>query len=214
MLDAFQDPRYMKIDGRNIFCVYRPTDLKEPKLFIDTWRELAEREGISGFYFIAITDYPWKIPKDGYDACTTNPPVGMLPYQGIESLNEEIEREMRAAGIIGGEKQQLPQIYSYETFIRNAFPKVTRRSEFYPCVVPNWDNTPRSGVNGFALHGSTPELYGEHLREAVKLVANRMPDQRIIFVKSWNEWAETNCLEPDMRWGRAYLEETLKAVAL
>ncbi len=212
MLDAFQDPRYMKIDGRNIFCVYRPTDLKEPKLFIDTWRELAEREGISGFYFIAITDYPWKIPKDGYDACTTNPPVGMLPYQGIESLNEEIEREMRAAGIIGGEKQQLPQIYSYETFIRNAFPKVTRRSEFYPCVGPNWDNTPRSGVNGFALHGSTPELYGEHLREAVKLVANRMPDQRIIFVKSWNEWAETNCLEPDLRWGRAYLEQTLKSI--
>jgi len=208
MLDAFHDSRYMKINGRNIFCVYRPTDLVEPKLFMDTWRELSSREGAPDFHFIAITDYSWKIPKDGYDACTTNPPVGMLPYQGIKSLTDEIEREMRDSGIWEQGKTKLPQVYSYATFIRNAFPKVTRHSEFYPCVVPNWDNTPRSGTNGFALHGSTPELYGEHLREAVDLVVNRDPDERVIFVKSWNEWAETNCLEPDLKWGRAYLEQT------
>ncbi len=200
MIEAFRDPRYLKVDGRNIFCVYRPTDLREGRVFMDTWRQLAEKEGIPGFYFIAITDYPWEIPGDGYDACTTNPPVGMLPYQGIQSIDGEI------AGTLSSTK--LPQIYSYETFIRNAFPENTRRAEFYPCVVPNWDNTPRSGANGFVLMGSTPELYAEHLREAVSLVADRVPDRRVVFVKSWNEWAETNYLEPDLRWGRAYLEQT------
>lgn len=213
MLNAFQDQRYMKIDGRNIFCVYRPGDLEESKVFMDTWRELAEREGAPGFYFIAITDYPWRIPENGYDACTTNPPVGMLPYQGIQSLNKNIEREMGMTELVENESVQLPQIYSYETFIRNAFPEATRNPKFYPCVVPNWDNTPRSGVNGFALHGSTPELYAEHLREAIDLVADRALDQRVVFVKSWNEWAETNYLEPDARWGRRYLEESFRVIS-
>jgi Glycosyltransferase WbsX len=206
MLNAFRDPRYMKVDNRNIFCIYRPFDLGEPKLFMDTWRELAAKEGIAGFYFVAITDYPWKRPEDGYDAFTTNPPVAMLTYQGVKSLNEEIERTFPH------EKPQLPKIYSYETFVRNAFPGRTRRKEFYPCVVPNWDNTPRSGVNGFVLHGATPDLYAEHLREAVGLVADRAPDHRVVFVKSWNEWAETNYLEPDLRWGKAYLEKTLNGI--
>ena len=109
------------------------------------------------------------------------------------------------------ERPQLPQIYSYEAFVLNAFPEKTRRADFYPCVVPNWDNTPRSGLNGLVLHGSTPELYAEHLCEAVGLVADRTPDQRVVFIKSWNEWAETNYLEPDLRWGNAYLENTLRA---
>ncbi|MCD4743967.1 MAG: glycoside hydrolase family 99-like domain-containing protein [Desulfobacteraceae bacterium] len=212
MLDAFHDHRYMKIDGRNIFCVYRPTDLQKPKFFMDTFRELAERENAPGFYFIAITDYPWKIPKDGYDACTTNPPVGMLPYQGVASLNDEIKKEIYESKSSKFKNIRLPQIYSYKSFIRNAFPEVTRSSEFYPCVVPNWDNTPRSGVNGFVLHGSNPELYGKHLREAVDLVSDRKPDQRVVFVKSWNEWAETNYLEPDLRWGRAYLDQTVNVI--
>jgi glycosyltransferase involved in cell wall biosynthesis/predicted nucleic acid-binding Zn-ribbon protein len=206
MLEAFRDSRYMKVDGRNIFCVYRPYDLEGAKLFMDTWRGLAEKEGIPGFYFIAITDYPWKKPEDGYDAFTTNPPVGMLTHQGIKSLNEEIER------IYHNEQPKLPRIYSYEAFVRNAFPKRTRQLEFYPCIVPNWDNTPRSGVNGFVLHGSTPELFAEHLREAAGLVADRDQDRRVVFIKSWNEWAETNYLEPDLKWGKEYLEKTLETV--
>ena len=212
MLDAFCDPRYLKVDGRNIFCVYRPYALEEPKLFMDTWRELAEKENIPGFYFIAITDYQWIIPEDGYDACTTNPPVAMLTCQGVESINEEIEREILKWRYFSKEMPQLPQIYSYEAFVRNAFPAKTRRADFYPCVVPNWDNTPRSGLNGFVLHNSTPALYGRHLGEAVSLVADRAHDQRVVFIKSWNEWAETNYLEPDLRWGKAYLEKTLQVL--
>jgi lipopolysaccharide biosynthesis protein len=212
MLEAFRDPRYMKIDGRNIFCIYRPGDLKEPRLFMGIWQELASKEGIPGFYFIAITDYPWKVPDDGYDACTTNPPVAMLTHQGIQPLNGEIKPPLKC-GFSSQDKPQLPQVYSYESFVKHAFPETTRRDDFYPCVVPNWDNTPRSGSNGFALHGATPEIYSQHLKEAVSLVADRTPDQRIIFVKSWNEWAETNYIEPDLRWGHRYLQETLKAVS-
>jgi len=213
MLEAFQDRRYMKIDGRNIFCIYRMGELEEATLFFSTWRELAVKEGIPDFYFIGIADYPWRMSDEGYDGFTTNPPVGQLPYTGVEPINEQVEQDLRNAGLFKEEEKKLPQIYPYEVFKQHAFPEATRRAEFYPCVVPRWDNTPRSGTNGFVLHGSTPELYAEHLREAVDLVADREPDQRVIFVKSWNEWAETNYLEPDLRWGHKYLEATLKAIS-
>lgn len=212
MLDAFRDRRYMKIDGKNIFAVYKPRDLKEPKLFMDTWRELAVKEDLAGFYFIAMVDYPWDTVDGGYDAFTANPPVAMVTRQMAQPLNEEIEKETLKWRYFSKEKPRLPQVFSYEAFVANAFPEKTRRSDFYPCVVPNWDNTPRSGFNGFVLQESTPELYGRHLDEAVSLVADRAQDQRVVFIKSWNEWAETNYLEPDLRWGRAYLERTLKAV--
>jgi hypothetical protein len=34
----------------------------------------------------------------------------------------------------------------------------------------------------------------------------RPTQQNLIFIKSWNEWAEGNHLEPDLRFGMSYLE--------
>ena len=78
--------------------------------------------------------------------------------------------------------------------------------------LPNWDNTPRSGALGRVLHGSTPALFGRHLREALELVADAPLERRIVFVKSWNEWAEGNHLEPDLRHGHDYLDVIAKVV--
>jgi hypothetical protein len=76
----------------------------------------------------------------------------------------------------------------------------------FPSVVPNWDNTPRCGREGYVLKDSTPELFRMYLKAVIAQVSDRELDRRVIFVKSWNEWAEGNYLEPDLRFGRAYLE--------
>ena len=54
-------------------------------------------------------------------------------------------------------------------------------------VVPNWDNTARSGQRGRVLRDSTPELFGRHLRDGFALVKDEPREHRIVFVKSWNE---------------------------
>ncbi len=79
----------------------------------------------------------------------------------------------------------------------------------YPCVLTNWDDTPRWGRRGYVLVDPDADDLSEHVRTAVRLVADRAPDERIAFVKSWNEWAEGNHLEPDRRHGRRRLEAVL-----
>ena len=84
--------------------------------------------------------------------------------------------------------------------------------EYYPCVIPNWDNTPRSGLNGFIAINSSPDLFKNQVFKAIKRVKDYPQNHRIIFVKSWNEWAEGNYLEPDMRFGHQYLQAMHEAV--
>jgi len=78
--------------------------------------------------------------------------------------------------------------------------------------MPNWDNTPRAKRDGWVIEGGTPEAYAMLVSDAIKQVQSRPWERRIVFVKSWNEWAEGNYLEPDQRWRRGYLEATRGAV--
>jgi len=83
----------------------------------------------------------------------------------------------------------------------------------YPCILSNWDDTPRWGRRGYVLLDPDVGALTEHVRAAVRLLAERAPDERIAFVKSWNEWAEGNHLEPDRRHGRRRLEAVLAGLA-
>jgi hypothetical protein len=99
-----------------------------------------------------------------------------------------------------------PTVFLYKDYIKFALPGLCEDFDEYPCVIPNWDNTARCGSRAHILHDSTPELFRLHLRKAIEQVSQRIPEKRIVFVKSWNEWAEGNCLEPDQKFGRSYLE--------
>ena len=200
LLGAFCDDRYITIDGKKVFIVYKPDDLPDPQRFTDYWRELAVESGLKGLYFIGIIHKePWEPEKNGFDAATTNPPA-VITSRLYPDFFARVGQKL-ATRLLG-----FPQIYTYKYVVEHAFRKRTFDSKHYPCVIPNWDVTPRRGIHGTVLHNSTPELYGRHLREAIGLVAGRPADRRIIFIKSWNEWAEGNHLEPDLRFGTAYLE--------
>ncbi len=97
-------------------------------------------------------------------------------------------------------------MYSYDDYVSDIVRENQLDGKRYPCILPNWDNTPRSGKNGFVIHGSTPELFRILLRKAIESVKDFPKDRRLIFIKSWNEWAEGNHLEPDLRFGKAYLQ--------
>jgi hypothetical protein len=208
ILGAFSDDRYITVEDKPVFVVYDPRGLPEPRQFTDYWRELALKSGLKGLYLIGISGRSWGPEKCGFDASVlNNPSIALARLNRLSRVNKLLKK------LVGRDPKQLskrtlpkPDIYSYQGVVKHALPPLAVDFEQYPCVIPNWDNTPRCGVYGVVFHDSTPELFRIHLKEAVEQVAHKEPDKRVIFIKSWNEWAEGNHLEPDQRFGRAYLE--------
>lgn len=88
---------------------------------------------------------------------------------------------------------------------------------FIPSVFPAWDNSARKKQNAVIFQGSTPDLYKAWLIRTIQTAGAatftaRSGEPPVVFVNAWNEWAEGNHLEPDQRWGRAYLEATRDAL--
>ena len=200
LLAAFTDSRYLKVEDKPIVYVYKPHNLPAPLRFTDHWRELARKEGLKGLYFIGEDhSLTWNPRQHGFDASVAHSPglayhqlaFGSF-YRKVKNLYRNIFRR--------------PRIFSYKNYIDYAFHPLSHDFDQYPSVLPNWDNTPRCGLDGYILAGSTPDLFRIHLRRAIQQVSDRPRDKRLIFIKSWNEWAEGNYLEPDMDFGRAYVE--------
>jgi hypothetical protein len=104
------------------------------------------------------------------------------------------------------------RVYDYADVWRDmaAAPPVPWRR--YPAVCPQWDNTARRGEHATVLHGSTPELYQQWLQTALRQVMDDDPEHQLVFVNGWNEWGEGCHLEPDRRFGHAYLRATRRAL--
>jgi len=208
VLPAFRDNRYITYKNRPIFVIHRAVDIPDSILFTETWRELASKEGLPGIHFVAnlrTKDSYFDFEKNGYDACIWENPTKMIALSNQKSKikNQILER---VRGKLNKKLNIGPVVYEYRDVINYAFDEKEKINNNYPCVCPNWDNTPRSGRNGLVLQGSTPELFEKHFINAIDIVRSKPEEDRFIFIKSWNEWAEGNYLEPDLRFGRKYLE--------
>jgi hypothetical protein len=210
---AFADERYLTIDGRKVFIVFKPRELPDAWQFTDCWRDLAERSGFKGFYFIGVASPAWNPPKHGFDGCTPHEPGSMisrLPWTRWDRLRNKL---LGKGGKPLLERHSAkPAVYSYAEVVENAVIPDDSGVDYYPTVIPTWDNTPRSASNGIVFHNSSPAVYRAQLEQAMQRVGNREPEKRIVFIKSWNEWAEGNYLEPDQRFQTAYLQATTDAM--
>lgn len=81
-----------------------------------------------------------------------------------------------------------------------------------PTLIPCWDHSPRSNRGGLILHNSTPELFQKHIKQIFNIVKHKSEQNQFIFLKSWNEWAEGNYMEPDLKWGKQYIKVLKKEI--
>ena len=215
-----------------IFGIFDPFLFPDMRRFIDTWRELAEKNGLPGIYLYAITPSAWTMRYDeqgNIRRCMPNVESSADAYNnildfGFDALNANGQRraEMlytnktwdlvrKVVGkhipLIGG------QHYDYSRVVRNMFPPEDTWENIFPTVYPQWDRSPRQGKADTIYVNATPEAFRRHLQQAVTLVAAKQPQHRILFLKSWNEWAEGNYVEPDQRYGHGYLDAIRQVIA-
>ena len=85
--------------------------------------------------------------------------------------------------------------------------------EVIPEIVPQWDHSPRSGNKAEAIfYNATPELFYHHVIEALDAIKNKPEENQIIILKSWNEWAEGNYMEPDLKFKKGFIMALRKAI--
>jgi lipopolysaccharide biosynthesis protein len=217
VLPAFSDPRYLTVDGKPLFLVYKPYRLPEPERFTEHWQNLAIRAGLKGVYFVAhVNDMRWPVKQKGFDALVPHNP-GITTHHVFNRPILALDRY--AKRMTGSTATELfwrmrggPRTMDYREYVRLALPTLPFDVDAYPCVVPNWDNTARCGRAGYVLTNSTPALFRHHLQHAIDQVRHRPLEKRIIFIKSWNEWGEGNYMEPDVQYGQAYLEVSREEV--
>jgi len=229
ILPAFHDPRYLRLREKPIFVIYRPSRLPRAAEFIDLWQNLAAKNGLTGIHFIAHEwfnephDYLSKgfggaVFPDAFVASRMNAWQRAVrlhdSYRKYRSEGSDPLRYLRIlVNAIGFKARKhlspifaKPNVINYREAMLYFLDQAASEPSSYPCIVPNWDNSPRSGPRSVVLHDSTPELFRQHVRQALDLVIRKPFEDRIVFVKSWNEWAEGNYLEPDLRFGCAYLD--------
>lgn len=203
LLPAFLDPRYVRIAEMPVFLVFRPMEIPDPLVFCETWRERANAAGLKGIHLIGVGPPWWRAIDFGFDA--------VVPLWVPERSGSLWRRIVNRLPLWLGNRLKRPTVYQYQWYADRSVSRSLGKSEAgweYASLMPNWDNTPRSGTRGVVLEGSTPELFGEQVRRIIEVYEENQVEQdnRILVLKSWNEWAEGNFMEPSMAYGRRYLE--------
>lgn len=214
LITPFRDSRYIKIDGKPVFHVYMPLDIPDLPLFVNTFRDCAAQAGLPGIYLLA-TNCPedWNPLYHGFDGIIPNEFQKVRYYasrrlvKNRQSFAGKVETKIR--DVFGDRKisdRKKPYILPYRKAIALISTWKKKPFDNYPLVLPDWDNSARAGNKSLIFHGSTPVLWKDHLSSALKYAENLPEERRMVFIKSWNEWAEGNYLEPDQKWGTAYLK--------
>ncbi|MRX67905.1 Glycosyltransferase WbsX [Flavobacterium resistens] len=212
LLPFFKDERYITIDNKPMFHVYRFDDIPNIEEFINVFNELAIANGFSGIYFVA-TIASENVLKNNH----IYGKIGDEVFQKMRYKNGFLFHDVRYLGwlerkikvafgfttVIG--KRLKPIIIDYSKAVSRinvTFPN----QKYIPCVFPNWDNSARSGKKSLIFINSNPESWKKHLQKAVDELLKNPKNPQIIMIKSWNEWAEGNHLEPDLKFGFKWLE--------
>jgi hypothetical protein len=201
LLRAFEDDRYITVGGRPLLFVYKPADLPDPARFVEEWNAMAQKAGFPGLYLVAsLGESPYRTHhEDGFDAAV----YYQFPFAYTFAARSRYY--LMRKGVLRG-----PRRYPY----CDEFPELPSHlvGPIFPCVYPNWDNSPRSGRAALLATDPTPERFGRHVRRALEVAATNPAGEQVLVIKSWNEWAEGNYLEPDSETGHARLEALAGAV--
>ncbi len=198
LLNFFEDKRYIRVNGKPLFLVYRASRLPDPLKTTNTWREIARKAGLGELYLCRVESCATEHSDPtvlGFDAAVEFQP-------DWHALGQRLERP----------EYGTHSVYDYPSVVVNMCKKPAVPYTRHPCVTPTWDNSARRKSEAVIFINSSPKVYQQWLNHAVNSVQHLPSEERLVFVNAWNEWGEGNHLEPDQRFGRAYLEATKTAL--
>lgn len=213
LIKYFKDSRYIKVEGKPMFIIYRPKLFPNIQETIKIWREAVKKAGFPDLYigFARTFEYTDAVDKNDFDfAFDFQPNFASRPATlNSNSFKRYYHAALRRLSL--PVKDKYANAYEYEDYVIKQI-ESGFRDKTYPTITPMWDNSARRSINYFILHNSTPQKYKRWLQHIVNNFKwNKMP-QSFLFVNAWNEWAEGNHLEPCRKWGNEYLKVTKEVI--
>ena len=198
LIPFFNDQRYIKIDGAPFLIVYRPTHLPDTRKTIKIWRDYCKSVGIEKIYLCAaLTHGNEDYETYGFDGGVEFPPHNLRHA----NTNSNIDFYSAYQG----------NVMEYQVVANSFIERQYKSKNVFRTVFPSWDNTARTGNRSLVVLNGTPANYEYWLSESVRRTEKDFPgQQRLVFINAWNEWAEGCHLEPDRKYGRTFLEATLR----
>ena len=231
-LPAFRDHRYIKVDGKPLFGMYDPYNFPDVSRFIEVWRKLAKENGIGDIFFVAHckpTSTKHRRPDGTIERVLPNLNSSAEVYTdllklGFDALNPNGTplAEMRYSGkyirlIRATLQKYLPWLpaskFDYAKVMPYYYAAEDEWENIFPSIMPQWDRSPRSGITNGIYVNSTPANFKKHVLHALTLLEKKQPEHRILFLRSWNEWAEGNYVEPDLKYGHGFLQALREALS-
>lgn len=204
LLEAFSDSRYYKVNGKLLFTIYNPKEIPYLQLFIERWQELALKNNLPGFYFVGHAFSKDDLNHESFKMCDAVNLV--LLTNSLSNINRKLKTAL--SFIL---KRPLTLV-DYSKAMHYLIDPVMKRQNIFPTIVPNWDASPRLGSVALILKNSNPKAFYKHVKGILNLVKDKNEENKIVFLKSWNEWAEGNYMEPDIVFGKGYIQALSKAL--
>lgn len=203
VLPILHDKRAIRIDGKPLLIIYRPSLLPNPKATASRWRDYCRNNGL-GEIFLAMVQFDALDPLPfGFDAALEFPPHKLA--SGLPSINHQLHF---------ANKDYAGYVLDYQHIVKRAKEIVTPNYPLFRGVFPAWDNEARKPGRGYTFAHSSPAAYKDWLEFSIAYAQKHpVANEKIVFINAWNEWAEGAYLEPDRRYGYAYLEATRKALS-
>ena len=202
LIPMMRDRRYIRVNGKPLVLIYKVALIPDAGGMLSVWRDECRQAGLGDIYAVAaLTTWFGNPATLGFDAAVEFPPHG---HHG-ERINDRIS--LTNPRFAGG-------LHNYRTYVAQLMAAPRPDFKLFRALLPGWDNTARRQDTGSAFIGSSPEVFQYWLERALEQTRLRhRGDERLLFVNAWNEWGEGCHLEPDRRYGRAYLEAVRDAKA-
>lgn len=200
MLPLLKDERYFKVNGLPFVAIYDSLANPEIEVFINTWRKLAIKEGLKGIYFVANDSDCRNKARNlemGFDAVYAD---------NVYNIHHHLNVFQKVSLYVLRHIFGIPTVFKYKNAIKYMLTDDAKSRDVIPVVAPNWDHSPRSGRKAIILHDCKPKYFAELLRNTFSLIQEKPEEEQIVLIKAWNEWGEGNHLEPDIKYGKGYLE--------
>lgn len=209
LLPFFQDVRYLKIDNKPVFCIYKSSYVPNLQEYIECWNQLAQAAGYNGIFWIQTLDTETCV----FDKCSFDASFEFEPGFTASSKQMHLQRSINRARSFFTKKlkvKKVANVFDYERVAQLMCQRQHSGKHQFFGVFPGWDNTPRHKYMGTVYRNDSLKCFEELFREQYKKAYEL--NQELLFVNSWNEWSEGAYLEPDTDNKYEYLEIIKKVV--